>query len=147
MQQFQAIRHSYEAPITAALAGLTPPIRCYTENQYYDNDEATTEYAVCTLNFNQVSDNTIGLCGDMELLRGELAVEVYTIKGAGAGRSQEAGEAVLIALMRLNKVIGSNARTGAVWGPEIEALNGRPHYRAEVRAEVSARSGRMTAAG
>jgi hypothetical protein len=147
MQQLQQIRRSYEAPIEAALASLTPPIRCYADNQYYDDDDATAEYAVCTLNFNQVSNTTIGICGDMELLRGELAVEIYTMKGTGPGRSQEAGEAVWAALMRLNRAVGSNARTGAVRGPEIEPLPGRPHYRAEVRAEATSRSGRMTAAG
>jgi hypothetical protein len=90
-----------------------------------------------------MTENTIGVCGDTEFIRGSLVIEVFTPKGAGPGRGQEAAQALWQALMPLNRAIGATtgviARTGPVRGAAFTPLQGRPHFMTRLDMPIRAR--------
>ena len=143
MNDLQTIRRAYEAPVETALAALVPPIPVYTDNRFYDADDAKSEFCLCRLSFGLMTENTIGVCGDTEFIRGSLVIEVFTPKGAGPGRGQEAAQALWQALMPLNRAIGGTvgvvARTGPLQGPAFTPLQGRPHFMTRLSAPIRAR--------
>jgi hypothetical protein len=143
MNELQAIRRAYEEPVEVALATLIPPIRVYTDNRFYDADDANSEFCLCRLSFGLMTENTIGLCGDIEFIRGALVVEVFTPKGAGPGRAQSAAQAIWTNLMPLNRVLskgeGVLARIGEIRGPSFTPLQGRPHFMTSISAPIRAR--------
>jgi hypothetical protein len=143
MNELQAIRRAYEEPVEVALASLIPSIPVYTDNRFYDADDAKSEFCLCRLSFGLMTENTIGLCGDIEFIRGSLVVEVFTPKGAGPGRAQNAAQAVWTSLMPLNRVLskgeGVLARIGQIRGPSFTPLQGRPHFMTSLNAPIHAR--------
>jgi hypothetical protein len=132
MNDLQIIRRAYEAPVETALTALVPPIPVYTDNRFYDADDAKSEFCLCRVSFGLMTENTIGVCGDIEFIRGSMVIEVFTPKGAGPGRGQEIAQALWQALMPLNTVMGGTvgviARTGPFQGPAFTPLQGRPHF-------------------
>ena len=46
---FQAVRAVFEAPVIAALAGLSTPVPCYVDNQAFAEAEMLQEYATVNL--------------------------------------------------------------------------------------------------
>jgi hypothetical protein len=143
MNELQSIRRAYEEPVEVALASLIPSIPVHTDNRFYDADDAKSEFCLCRLSFGLMTENTIGLCGDIEFIRGSLVVEVFTPKGAGPGRAQSAGQAVWTSLMPLNRVLskgeGVLARIGQIRGPSFKPLQGRPHFMTSLSAPIHAR--------
>lgn len=143
MNELQAIRRAYEAPVEAAMAALIPAIPVYTDNRFYDANDANAEFCLCRVSFGLMTENAIGVCGDIEFIRGALVMEVFTPKGAGPGRGQEAAQALWAALMPLNRAMGSTdglvARIGPLRGPSFTPLSGRPHMMTSLSAPIRAR--------
>ena len=77
----QLIRTAYETPIRNALLALTPAIASLTDNQFYDDNTAVTEFALIRINFGLMTEAV--LCAPMERIRGSLVVEIFTQKGKG----------------------------------------------------------------
>lgn len=142
MNDLQAIRRAIEAPVETALAALTPPIPVFTDNRLYDENDARSEFCLVRVSFGLMSDPTIGICGDVEFIRGSAVIEVYTPKGNGAGRGQKAAEAIWQALMPLNRKLPAAGdlvvRTGSFSGPSFTPLQGRPHFFTRLSVPVRA---------
>ena len=145
---FQAVRAVFEAPVIAALAGLSTPVPCYVDNQAFTVPDAGQEYATINLQFGQTTSKV--LTGNLERLRGSLVVECYTSKNTGPARAQEMITPVMQALNDLNSCSGYKA-TGAVgWvgdmtGPAFFALDDAPFYMVRVSVAVTAKySGMLT---
>jgi hypothetical protein len=143
MNELQSIRRMYEQPVEAALGALTTAIPVFTDNRYYAEDDATSEFALCRLNFGLMTEPSLATpgCGDSSWIRGTLIVEIFTPKGNGPGRPQAAAEAVWDALCQINTglspELGIRARVGQISGPTFQPLQGRPHYMARVSCAIS----------
>lgn len=139
---FQAVRAVFEAPVIAALAGLSTPVPCYVDNQAFTVPDAGQEYATINLQFGQTTSKV--LTGNLERLRGSLVVECYTSKNTGPARAQEMITPVMKALNDLNSCSGYSA-TGAVgWvgdmtGPAFFALDDAPFYMVRLSVAVTAK--------
>lgn len=139
---FQAVRAVFEAPVIAALAGLSTPVPCYVDNQAFTVPDAGQEYATINLQFGQMTSKV--LSGNLERLRGSLVIECYTSKNTGPARAQEMITPVMQALNGLNSCTGYSA-TGAVgWvgdmtGPAFFALDDAPFYMVRLSVAVTAR--------
>ena len=139
---FQAVRAVFEAPVIAALAGLSTPVPCYVDNQAFTVPDAGQEYATINLQFGQTTSKV--LTGNLERLRGSLVIECYTSKNTGPARAQEMITPVMQALNDLNSCSGYEA-TGAVgWvgdmtGPAFFALDDAPFYMVRLSVAVTAR--------
>jgi hypothetical protein len=146
MNDLQAIRRAIEEPVETALAALIPPIPVFTDNRFYDENDATSEFCLVRVSFGLMSDPTIGVCGDIEFIRGSAVIEVYTPKGNGPGRGQQAAEVIWRTLMPLNRALPAAGdlvvRTGSFSGPTFTPLQGRPHFftrlSVPIRAKVAA---------
>jgi hypothetical protein len=119
-----------------------PPIPVYTDNSYYADRKSQDEFALVRLGYGQMHELTVGAM--MERISGVLMVEVYTRKGSGPGRAQDAGEAVLVGLASLNGRMEDPmddvvARTGPINGPAITPLDGLPHVQARLNCQFFAR--------
>ena len=132
----QAIRTMVEQPIIAALA----PIPVYVENQLYVDNQSTTEFALVRLQWGLMNESSIG-CGPGELLRGVVIVELFTAKGVGPGRAQEAITPVLMALARMSGLQSGVAQVsvGQITGPSFTPLDERPHLMTSLSAPLRAR--------
>jgi len=143
MNDLQAIRRAIEEPVELALAALIPPIPVFTDNRLYDENDATSEFCLVRVSFGLMTDTTIGICGDVEFIRGSAVIEVYTPKGNGPGRGQQAAEAIWRALMPLNRALPAAGdlvvRTGSFSGPSFTPLQGRPHFFTRLSMPVRAR--------
>ena len=139
---FQAVRAVFEAPVIAALAGLSTPVPCYVDNQAFTVPDAGQEYATINLQWGQTTSKV--LTGNLERLRGSLVVECYTSKNTGPARAQEMITPVMQALNGLNSCSGYSA-TGAVgWvgdmtGPAFFALDDAPFYMVRLSVAITAR--------
>ena len=139
---FQAVRAVFEAPVIAALAGLSTPVPCYVDNQAFAEAEMLQEYATVNLQFGQTTSKV--LTGNLERLRGSLVIEFYTSKNTGPARAQEMITPVMQALNDLNSCNGYNP-TGAVgWvgdmtGPAFFALDDAPFYMVRLSVAVTAK--------
>ena len=138
----QLIRTAYETPVRNALLALTPAIASLTDNQFYDDNTAVTEFALIRINFGLMTEAV--LCAPMERIRGSLVVEIFTQKGKGPGRAQIAATAVLTALAQFNAhgpkpASGVYARLGAIDGPTFTPLDGRPHLATRITCPIRAR--------
>ena len=139
---FQAVRAVFEAPVIAALAGLSTPVPCYVDNQAFTVPDAGQEYATVNLQFGQMTSQA--LSGNYERLRGSLVVECFTAKNSGPARAQEMITPVMLALNDLNSCKGYEP-TGAVgWvgdmtGPAFFALDDAPFYMVRLSVAVSAK--------
>lgn len=138
----QKIRRYYESVVEDALAVFSgDPIPVYTDNAYYADKKGEKEFALVRLSFGDMHELTIG--GMMERLMGTLIVEIFVPKGKGPGRAQNLGEAVLVALARINaglypadaEVI---ARTGPINGPRLTPLQSAPHFQARLACSIRA---------
>lgn len=142
MNDLQSIRRVVEAPIEQALSTMLPPIPVFTDNRLYDEDDATSEFCLVRLSFGLMSDPTIGICGDVEHIRASLVVEVFTPKGNGPGRGQDAATAIWQELAKLNRFMAQPGtafvRLGPISGPSFTPLQGRPHYFTRLSAPVHA---------
>ena len=136
---FQLLRSHVETPIIAAFAALTPPITTYVDNQQYTEDTPDTEFALVRLQWGRLTEPSVG-CGPGELLRGVVIVELYTAKGTGPGRAQEAITPVLRAMTALSGIqpAGARVHVGQIDGPTMTPLDGRPHLMTAVSAPVKA---------
>lgn len=139
----QRIRRSYEQVVEAALAsqaGALIPV--FSDNSYYAEKKTFDEFALVRLSFGEMHQLFIG--GMDEDVRGTLIVEIFVSKGAGAGRAQNAAEAVLIALAGLNNRLADPfddvvARTGPISGPRVTPLQSAPHFQARLSCSIRAR--------
>jgi hypothetical protein len=142
MNDLQSIRRVVEAPIEQALSAMLPPIPVFTDNRLYDEDDATSEFCLVRLSFGLMSGPTIGICGDVEQIRASLVVEVFTPKGNGPGRGQDAATVVWQELAKLSRALGQPGTTfvrlGPISGPSFTPLQGRPHYFTRLSAPVHA---------
>jgi hypothetical protein len=142
MNDLQAIRRAIEAPVELALAALTPAIPVFTDNRFYDEDDATSEFCLVRVSFGLMSDPTIGICGDVEHIRASVVVEVFTPKGNGPGRGQQAATVIWQELAKLNRVMAlpgvTFVRLGSISGPSFTPLQGRPHFFTRLSAPVHA---------
>jgi hypothetical protein len=142
MNDLQSIRRAVEAPVEAALAAMTPPIPVFTDNRLYDENDATSEFCLVRLSFGLMSDPTVGICGDLEHIRGSVVVEVFTPKGKGPGRGQHAAQAIWQELAKLSRVMArpgiTFVRLGSISGPSFTPLQGRPHFFTRLSAPVHA---------
>jgi hypothetical protein len=143
MNDLQAIRRAIEAPVETALAALTPAIPVFTDNRFYDADDATSEFCLVRVNFGLMADPTIGFCGDVEHIRASAVIEVFTPKGNGPGRGQKAAEAIWRALVPLNRKLPAAGalvvHLGSLSGPSFTPLQGRPHFFTRLSLPVYAR--------
>lgn len=133
----QRIRRAYESLIEAALA-----MPVFSDNSYYAEKKAFDEFALVRLSFGEMHQLSVG--GMDEDIRGSLIVEVFTPKGKGPGRAQDAGEAVLIALAGLNTRMADPfddvvTRTGPINGPRLTPLQSAPHFQARLSCSFRAR--------
>ena len=135
----QAIRAFIDQPIVAAFAALVPPIPVFVENQRYSDDDTESEFALVRLQWGLMNEPSIG-CGPGELMRGSLVVELFTPKGAGPGRAQEAITPVLAALAALSSIQSGPVRVqaGRINGPAFTPLDGRPHLMTRLSAPIKA---------
>ena len=139
---FQAVRAVFETPVINALAGLTPAVNCYVDNQAFVTPTAGEEYATVNLQWGQTTSRV--LSGNLESLRGSLVVECFSPKDRGPARAQTMITAVMQALNNLNSCCGYEA-TGAVgWvgdmnGPDFFALEDTPFYMVRLSVAISAR--------
>lgn len=139
----QAIRRAYEGPIEEALAALTPSIPCFTANELYDENDVLSEFCLMRLSFGLMNLLDIGC--QTEFIRGSAVIEVYTAKGTGPGRGQDAAVAILQALAPLRgafppvTVPGVTARIGVVQGPTFTPLSRRPHLATVISFPFNAR--------
>lgn len=139
----QAIRRTVEQPIEDALLALDPSIPSFTSNEFYDEDDALSEFALLRLSFGLMNLLDIGC--QTEFIRGSMVVEVYTPKGEGPGRGQDAAVAVLraIAPMRGLRPAERQAevvtRVGVVQGPTFTPLSKRPHLATVLTFPITAR--------
>ena len=123
---FQAVRAVFEVPVIDALAGLSPSVPAYVDNQAFTVPDAGQEYATINLQFGDTTSRV--LSGNLEKLTGSLVIECYTAKNTGPARAQEMITPVMQALNGLNSCNGYEA-TGAVgWvgdmtGPAFFALD------------------------
>jgi hypothetical protein len=134
----QAIRAVIEQPIIAAFGALAPPVPVYVENQLYVENDADTEFALVRLQWGLMNEPSIG-CAPGELIRGVLIVELFTAKGAGPRRAQEAITPILSALTALGGRFQSGpavAHVGRITGPSFTQLDGRPHLMTSLSAPV-----------
>lgn len=138
----QKIRRYYEVVVEDALAAFTgDPIPVYTDNAYYADKQGEKEFALIRLSFGDMHELTIG--GMMERIMGTLIVEIFVPKGKGPGRAQALGEAVLVALARINTELYPPdaevvARTGPVNGPRLTPLQSAPHFQARLSCSIRA---------
>ena len=143
MNELQAIRRAIEEPVEAALAALTPPIPVFTDNRLYDEDDATSEFCLVRMSFGRMSEPTIGVCGHLEHIRASVVVEVFTPKGNGPGRGQQAAQRIWNALMPLDQILPAAGdlvvRVGSITGPSFTPLQGRPHLFTRLSLPVYAR--------
>ena len=139
---FQAVRAVFEVPVITALAGLSPSVPAYVDNQAFTVPDAGQEYATINLQFGDTTSRV--LSGNLEKLTGSLVIECYTAKNTGPARAQEMITPVMQALNNLNSCKGYEA-TGAVgWvgdmtGPAFFALDDAPFYMVRLSVAVSAR--------
>lgn len=142
MNELQSIRRVVEMPVETALASMLPPIPVFTDNRLYDEDDAASEFCLVRLSFGLMTAQTIGTCGDLEQIRASLVVELYTPKGNGPGRGQDAATAVWQELAKLNRFMAQPGTTfvrlGPISGPSFTPLQGRPHYFTRLSAPVHA---------
>lgn len=136
----QIVRAAIEKPIIDALAALASPVPAYVENQFYDEKEAEDEFALISLQWGLTSEPSVG-CAAGELLRGVLAVELFTSKGKGPGRGQVLAAAVLGALGGLGGTpsSGTFVSLGPISGPSFTPLELRPHLMTRLSVPVRAR--------
>jgi hypothetical protein len=143
MSNLQSIRAAYELPIQNALDSLQPPIPVYFDNQLYDENDSETEFAVLEIGFGDMTVLNMLPCGDSEWIRGLLVLNIYTPKGIGPGRAQEAAQVVWGALDLFNKGFsqtkGVTARITNVTGPRLFALPNRPLFAARISTGIRAR--------
>lgn len=143
MNDLQAIRRAIEAPVETALAALTPPIPVFTDNRLYDENEAASEFCLVRMSFGRMSEPTIGTCGHVEQIRASVVVEVFTPKGEGPGRGQQAAQRIWNALMPLDQILPAAGdlvvRVGSISGPSFTPLQGRPHFFTRMSLPVYAR--------
>lgn len=143
MNELQSIRRLVEAPVESALAALTPPIPCFTDNRFYDEDDATSEFCLMRVSFGLMNEPAIGPCGNGELIRASAVIEIFTMKGNGPGRGQNAATAVWKAAEALNRGLPRAdvpaIRIGAVNGPDLTPLSGRPHFMTRLSFPLKAR--------
>jgi hypothetical protein len=137
----QAVRTAIETPVIAALGAFSPAIPTLVENQFYQDNDALSEFGLVRVQFGLMSEDT--LCEPMERVRGVVVVEVFTAKGEGPGRAQEVAAAVLAALADVNlppATSGSiRVRIGQLDGPSFTPLDGRPHLATRISAPLRAR--------
>jgi hypothetical protein len=143
MSTLQQVRTAYEVPIKAALSALQPPIPVYIDNQLYDDNDATTEFAILEIGFGDMTALNLQPCGDSEWIRGFLVLNIYVPKGTGPGRAQEASQVVWGALELFNKGFsqstGVTARITQLSGPNFYALPNRPLFAARISTGIRAR--------
>jgi len=137
----QSIRAIYEAPVIAALAGLTPTVNCYVDNQPVKKTDSVKEHALIRLSFSGMTEPTLG--PSMENIRGVLIVECFAKKNKGPARAQEMITAVMTALNNLNTCnphasTGSYGTVGEINGPNFASLEDRPHYMASISCPFKA---------
>ena len=65
---FQAIRKFFEMPIKVGVATIDPTIKVLTDNEFYTDDDADTDFVLVRLNFGATQEPTF--CGLVERLRG-----------------------------------------------------------------------------
>ena len=147
---FQAVRAVFEVPVIDALAGLSPSVPAYVDNQAFTVPDAGQEYATINLQFGDTTSRV--LSGNLEKLTGSLVIECYTAKNTGPARAQEMITPVMQALNGLNSCNGYEA-TGAVgWvgdmtGPAFFALDDAPFYMVRLSVAISARFNPTTTRG
>jgi hypothetical protein len=143
MNELQAIRRLVEAPVEVALAALTPKIPCFTDNRLYDEDDATSEFCLMRVSFGLMDEPALGPCGNGELIRASTVIEIFTMKGNGPGRGQNAATAVWRAVEAINRGLPRAdvpvIRIGAVSGPGFMPLEGRPHFMTRLSFPLKAR--------
>ncbi len=127
----QQVRQLFEGPVVIAMAGATPPVPIYVDNQIFTDADAAKEHAIVRVDFGLTTEET--LQENHERLRGVVTVEIYTLKGRGPGRAQELATLVAQALNNVNSC-GPNPATGvygrvrAMEGPSFFPLSDTPHY-------------------
>lgn len=135
----QAIRRHYEAPLEAAAATLTIPVR--HSNELVSDNDAADEFLVVRLQFGEMSKPT--LCGSIEDVQGTLIVEYFGPKGKGPGRAQTVMTEMMRALQsltarpveRVNGVMGTIAR---ITGPDFTPLDDQPYFFSTLSAPIRA---------
>ena len=126
----QAVRAHFEDPIRAAAAALTPPVPVYFDNQQFVEANSPEEFIKMRLDFGTTTEAT--LCENAENLRGSIALEIFTPKGKGPGRSQRVATDLMKALNTITSTrhAGKTVRGSVreMTGPNFFALDGRPHF-------------------
>jgi len=106
----QQVRQLFEGPVVIAMAGATPPVPIYVDNQIFTDADAAKEHAIVRVDFGLTTEET--LQENHERLRGVVTVEIYTLKGRGPGRAQELATLVAQALNNSHRRLRTGARHG-----------------------------------
>ena len=138
----QAIRKHFEDAVRAGAADVDPLLLVLTDNQFYTDNDAESEFVLVRLQFGTMTEQA--LCRPMERIRAALIVEVYTQKGQGPGRSQRIAAAIMKRLNELPRFVNKSVpgtvsgTVDTITGPSFVALDGRPHYFARLSCAVQA---------
>jgi hypothetical protein len=132
---YQKVRAHFEQPVIAALQALTPPVPVFVDNQPITDSDAAKEHARIRLDFGTTTEIT--LQENVEMLRGNVVVECYAVKGKGPARAQLMITEVAKALNGLSKCGGKPAtgvrgRVREMTGPNFYAMDGTPFFVARV---------------
>lgn len=135
----QTIRAAFEVALTDAFAGMTPAVPCY-----YDNVQETppnSEHVLINISYPSLTEPVICKAeSNVELVRGNVQVSIYTARQKGMGRLEEMSALAAQTLVRMHDVCSDvNASCGQINGPDYLLSGDAPYAMASVSAPFTAR--------
>lgn len=139
MTTLQQIRGAYEGVVIAAAS----PVQVFVENQPAVEFDTLDEYCFVYVNYGMMQEPTVG-CEYMEMIRGSLVCEIYTLKGAGPGRGLAIAQPIILALSALASTPAPpgrdfTMRVGRINGPTQAQLDDRAHHFTRFSCPIYAR--------
>jgi len=135
----QNIRRYYETPIRDICAAEN--LEVLGANQLAAGGDAISEWVQLDLTFSTTT--TPGLCGNLELIKGVFVIGYYTMKGIGAGQSQDIMTQFMSALNGLTvrpaaRTYGVLGTLGPIVGPDFTALTDTPFFYTSISSNITA---------
>ena len=139
---FQNIRRHYEAPVLAVCDTLR--IDYYGPNELEFTPDATGEYVLARIQFDNITTEPPIGCIPLENVSGVFIVEHFCQKGIGPARTQDVMQRIICNLLQLNEPptkdsFGVRGTIGPISGPRFTALEGRPFYFSAISMPIRAK--------
>tara|TARA_Y100000004_G_C8875236_1_gene395094 strand:- start:21 stop:452 length:432 start_codon:yes stop_codon:yes gene_type:complete len=132
--RYQAVRAAIESPLQTAFAALSPAVPVFFDNITAAPANSTTEYVKVAVEFGLTTEQT--LQSNLDRIRGNVVIRVYTEKGKGPARSQTLVNTAVTTLLGLSASTRADSgvylRPSAINGPTFSTTEASPHLMGQV---------------